>query len=104
MTIVGSEKQEKKLAEFARLAKQLFPDINELSVKGAFRFGAKVALEKFNFSSWQDMAKQPASVRRKFFKILLQEARPYLINIVGEENVDDFIEKVKVENEKYLKD
>jgi len=101
---VGSEKQEKKLTEFAKLAKQLFPNVNELSVKGAFRFGARAAIKKFNFSSWEDMAKQPASMRRKFFDELLKEARPYLINIIGNEKIDDFIEKVKAENEKYLKD
>jgi hypothetical protein len=61
-------------------------------------------MEKSQFSNWKEMAEQPATVRRKFFHLLLQEARSHLMNIIGKDKVDDFIEKVKVENEKYLKD
>lgn len=50
------------------------------------------------------MAEQPVLVRRIFFNSLLQETRPQLIGIIGKENVDNFLEKVRVENEKYLKD
>ena len=104
MATIGSEKQERKLAEFAKLAKSLFPHINELAVKGAFRQGANAAIEKSDVSTWKEMAEQPSKVRRKFFNSLLQESRPQLIGIIGKENVDVFLEKVKVENEKYLKD
>jgi hypothetical protein len=104
LATLGSEKQEKKLNEFANLAKKIFPDINELPVKGALRYGANAAIEKSPFSHWEEIAEQPVSVRRKFFHSLLQEARPHLIHVIGEEKVDGFIEKVKVENEKYLKD
>ena len=104
MATIGSEKQERKLNEFAKLAKSIFPDINELAIKGAFRKGANAAIKKSHLSNWKEMANEPVSVRRKFFNSLLQEARPNLIGIIGKDNVDDFIEKVRVENEKYLKD
>jgi len=104
MATIGSKKQEKKIAEFAKLAKKLYPDINELAIKGAFRYGAKAAIEKSRFSKWEEVAEQPATVRKKFFNLLMQESRTHLINIIGEGKVDDFIEKLKAENEKYLKD
>lgn len=47
--IVGSKKQEKKIAEFATLAKRYYPDINELSIKGAIRYGVKAAIKKVLF-------------------------------------------------------
>lgn len=103
MGIVGAKKQEEKLILIAKMAKKLFPDVNELAVKGALRYGAKAAIEKSQFSDWSEVADQPESVRRNFFDKLLQEARPYLENLIGKEKIDDFIRKVRVENEKFLK-
>lgn len=104
MATIGSEKQERKIAEFAELAKRSYPNINELSIKGAFRYGAKAAIEKSQFSKWEEIADQPAAVRKEFFNLVMQESRTHLQNIIGKEKVDDFIEKLKAENEKYMKD
>ena len=104
MAILGSGKQEKKITEFAQLAKRTYSDINELSIKGAFRLGAKAAVEKSQFSMWEEIADQPPRVRRTFFDLLMAESRAHLINVLGKEKVDDFIEILKAENEKYLKE
>ncbi len=78
--------------------------ITLLYLVSAFRLGAKAAIEKSQFSNWGEMAEQPSPVRRKFFNLLLREARPHLVTAIGKEKVDHFIEKVRAENEKNLKD
>jgi len=104
MATIGSKKQEKKIAELSRIANEMYPDVNVASFKGAFRLGAKAAVEKSRFESWEEVVKEPADIRRAFFESLLNEAVSYFIKLVGEKNVDSLIEKIKVENEKYLKD
>lgn len=103
MAVIGEKKQEEKLKELAKIAKDLFPDVNELAVKGAFRHAAKAAIEKSGFTSWGEVAEKPPSVRKKFFETLLQEAKPHLAVQLSKENVDEFIKKAKMVNEKYVK-
>jgi len=104
MATIGSKKQEKKISELSRIANEIFPDVPVASFKGAFRLGAKEAVEKSRFESWEEVVKEPADIRRTFFESLLNEAASYFIKLVGKENVDSLIEKLKAENEKYLKD
>ena len=83
MAIVGMKMQEEKLKEFAKMAKDFFPDVNELAIKGALRYGVKAAIEKSQFPDWNEVANQPSQARRKFFDILLQEAKPQLEIQIG---------------------
>ncbi|MFO8031278.1 MAG: hypothetical protein R6U22_01925 [Desulfohalobiaceae bacterium] len=102
MAVIGSEKQEKKIAELSQIAQEHYPGHQVMSFKGAFRMGAQKAVQKSGFNSWDEVAQQPATVRRQFFNTLLQESRPHLLKITGEGNVDQLLQKLKQENEKYL--
>ena len=103
MATIGSKKQEEKLNEFAKIAKNAFPEVNELTIKGAFRYGAKAAVEKSQFSSWTEISKQSEGERRKFFDTLLEEARPHLESAIDRKNVEYLIKQIKLANDKYLK-
>ena len=104
MSTKGAEKQERKISELAEIANQDFPDIEVRTFKGAFRFGAKSAVEKSQFESWEEVSQQPVSIRRKFFKSLLEESRSHLNRILGEDKVQPLLDKLENENEKYLQD
>lgn len=104
MAIVGMKMQEEKLKEFAKMAKDLFPDVNELALKGALRHGVKAAIEKSQFPGWNEVANQSSQARRKFFDILIQEAKPQLEIQIGKEHIDGFIRRIKLYNEKYVKE
>ncbi len=104
MSTKGAEKQERKISELAEIANMDFPDIEVRTFKGAFRFGAKRAVEKSQFESWEEVSKQPASIRRNFFKTLLEESRSHLNRIIGEDKVQPLLDKLEKENEKYLQD
>ena len=101
---IGSKKQEDKIKVFATIAKKSFPEIDELSIKGAFRYGAKGAIEKSNYSEWSDVAKKPARERRLFFDLLLEQSKSHLEQLLGKEKTNVLIKKISLENEKYLKD
>jgi hypothetical protein len=103
MAVVGTKMQEEKLKEFAKMAKDLFPDVNELAIKGALRYGIKAAIEESQFSGWDEVADQSSQARRKFFDILLQEAKPQLEIQIGKEHIDGLIRRIKLDNEKYIK-
>jgi hypothetical protein len=103
MSILGERKQEAKLAEFGKIAKEINPNVDELAVKGAFRFAVKSTIEKSRFSNWAEVTKQPPSIRKNFFASLIRESKPRLDPIIGKENLDNFVERIMLENEKYLK-
>lgn len=102
MAIIGEKRQEAKLKEFAAIARRFYPDVNEWSIKGAFRIGVKAAMAQNGYDHWGQVVDQPADERRRFFNTMLEEARPYLKSVVGGD-VDRFVYTIKVENEKYLK-
>jgi len=103
MATVGAKKQEEKLTEFAKIAKNAFPKVNEMSIKGALRYGAGAAIKKSQFSNWAEVVEQSAAVRKAFFETLLEEARPQLQSLVGKDNIEYLIEQIKLANKKYLK-
>mgnify|MGYP000518220968 CR=1 FL=1 len=104
MATKGAEKQEKKISEFAEIANSEFPDIGIMSFKGAFRWGAKNAVENSRFEDWQEVVKQPPAIRREFFKNLLEESKPHLKKLIGEDSVNSLLDTLLRENEKYLQD
>lgn len=75
---MGNKKQEQKILRMAEVVHTHAPDTNLLSVKGAFRFAITHALERNKFSSWQDVAGQPATVRQQFFSSVIESAMPHL--------------------------
>jgi len=94
MSTKGAEKQEKKITELAEIANKDFPDIGVMSFKGAFRFGAKSAVEKSQFNNWEEVVNQPPNIRRNFFKSLLEESRPHLKRLIGEESLQPLLDKL----------
>jgi len=103
MATIGAKKQEEKISKLAKAAKSIFPDIDEMSIKGAFRYGAKSAIEKSRFSKWAEIVELPESERRKFFDSLIQEARLHFESMLNKADVDQLVKKLKAENEKYIK-
>ncbi|VVS94160.1 hypothetical protein [Desulfoluna spongiiphila] len=104
MATIGSKKQEEKIKVFATIAKSSFPEIDELAIKGAFRFAAKAAIEKSAYSEWSEVAKKPASERRRFFDGLLEESRGRLEQLLGKNDAAVLLKKIRIENETFLKD
>ncbi|WP_147819529.1 hypothetical protein [Salidesulfovibrio onnuriiensis] len=74
----GNAKQEQKIASMAALVADLYPGLTVISVKGAFRFGVKSALEQFGFSTWAEVADQTVTVKQDFFKLLTDKAVTHL--------------------------
>ena len=103
MTVIGNQKQEQKLNEMGDLAKQLFPQVNVLSIKGALRYGAESALRKSGYASWQEVSEKPRQTRNTFFKLLLKEAEPRLNLALQPDQVKRFMQMVEKANQKYLK-
>ncbi len=104
MATIGDKKQEEKIKAFAIIAKDNFPEINEISIKGAFRYGAKEAIEKSKHSEWAEVAKRPANERKIFFDMLLEQSKNHLERLIGKEKTEILIKKITLENQKYLKD
>ena len=101
--IVGSKKQEGKITELGMFANQLFPDIETMIFKGAFRYGIRSALEKSRYAAWEEVAGQHPMLRKSFFQSILDESAPHLQNIgLDEKGIEILIRKLKEKNEKYL--
>jgi len=101
---MGNKKQEEKIARLAAVVQQHAPEANPLSVKGAFRFGISKALEKNGFATWQEVADQPAAVRKKFFASVLENASPHLEKVgVAGARLQQVTEALKRENEAFMK-
>jgi|GEM_PF-1259021 len=99
---MGAEMQEKKITELSQIANADFPDVGVMTFKGVFRSGAMSAVAKSQFDTWEEVAEQPPDTRRNFFKTLLEESKPQLKQLVGEESVQPLLDKLINENEKYL--
>ena len=103
LPIVGSKKQEDKISELGAFANQLFPGIETMIFKGSFRYGIKSALEKKQYSRWEEVAEQHPMLRKKFFQSILDESIPHLKAIgLYEKDIDILFKKLKEKNEKYL--
>ena len=99
----GSRLQEEKISDMARLANEMFPEIEELDFKGAVFLAIKVCMEAYHLKQWKDVVKKPPFYRRTFFECILSEAVPHLKAIgLTEEKIEILTEKLKIENEKYL--
>ena len=105
MAVVGSQKQEQKIAEMGLLAHQMYPRVEAMAFKGAFRQGVKEALKNGTFSTWEEVAKQPAPVRRRFFESILEKSTGYLTGQgLTKDEIEKLLDKLKQQNEKYLVD
>jgi len=102
MATVGTFKQENKINELAQIVENNYPSINKWAIKGALRNGANAAIEKSNFTEWAEMSKKEPSVRKEFFNSMVEEARPSLEKLLGKKDIDDLIQLLKKENERYL--
>ncbi len=101
--VVGSKRQETKIGELGSLANKIFPHVEVMVFKGAFRLGIKSALEKNRMKNWEEVAKQPPDARRKFFHIALEESVLHLQNIgLTKNEAEKLISALKIKNEKYL--
>jgi hypothetical protein len=102
MATVGTLKQENKINELAEIVEKKYPKINKWAIKGALRNGANAAIEESHFSEWAEMSKQEPYVRKDFFNSMVEEARPSLEKLLGKKDIDDLIQLLKQENEKYV--
>lgn len=101
---LGAARQEKKITEFSQIANAKFPDVEVMTFKGAFRAGAVSAVEKSQFDTWAEVASQPSEIRRNFLRNVLEESKPHLRTLIGEEYLQPLLDKLLKENEKYLQD
>ncbi len=103
MAIVGNKKQETKFEEMGNIAHAMYPNIDTLVFKGAFRYGVKAVLEKSPYQSWDEVANQPSSVRKRFFNYIVDASIPHLqkLGLSGQE-IDNLVDRLKKENVKYL--
>lgn len=104
MTTIGSKKQENKLEELSKIANELHPEVEQIKFKGALRVGARKAVEKSRFETWEEITYEPAETRKAFFASLLEESFPYFQKLIGDENAVGLVAKLKEKNEKYLQD
>ncbi len=103
MAVTGNKKQETKITEMGMFTTEMFPNIDILSAKGAFRFGIKSALKNSSYESWQKIAEQPSLERENFFELLLEYSLPYLVNAgISEKQAKELFVQLKIENKKYL--
>lgn len=103
MIDVGSRLQEEKISAMACIAKEMFPEIEELDFKGVLRMAVKVCMEAYHLKQWKDVVKKPSFYRRIFFECLLSESISHLTAMgLPEEKIEILMEKLKAENEKYL--
>lgn len=101
---IGAAIQEKKITELSQISNADFPEFSVMTFKGVFRSAAMSAVEKTQFESWAEVASQPSDVRHNFFKKVLEESKPHLRSLIGEEYLEQLLEKLLKENEKYLQD
>jgi hypothetical protein len=104
MTVIGNKKQETKITEIGTLTTKMFPEVDTLTAKGAFRFGIKNALKDTGYKDWQEVGEQTPSEREIFFETFLEKSLPYLINSgLSEKQAKKLFVQLKKENKKYLK-
>ncbi len=71
MTVTGSKKQEDKIENMGKLAKELFPEISIESFEEVFRQSTTAALKKHQYQQWDDVVKEQPLVRKLFFDSIL---------------------------------
>jgi len=102
-TVIGSPKQETKIAEMGDVAHRLFPHIEAIAFKGAFRFAIREALRQRGGTDWGTVVTMPASARRAFFELILKEATPHLKSMgLDPASIEKLQAKLRSQNEKYL--
>ena len=104
MTVVGNEKQEKKIEEMGQIAHMMFPAIEKIIFKGIFRFCVHSALGKTRYRDWRDIAGEPPAIREKFFKTILGECMFRLKKIgLQDYEIKNLYQRLVKENKKYLR-
>ncbi|SKA73817.1 hypothetical protein SAMN02745704_00535 [Paucidesulfovibrio gracilis DSM 16080] len=78
MRVAGMRRQEEKIESLANIVVELRPEMEKLSVKGAFRLGLNDALKECDYSAWKDLAERPRSEREHFSGRLLENALHHL--------------------------
>lgn len=101
--VVGCRRQEQKIARMGELAHSMFPGIDSLAFKGAFRLGVREALRNQKMGDWATLCDAPPRLRRRFFRVLLTEALPHLRGIgLNETQIKALSNKLLRENERFL--
>lgn len=100
----GNTKQEQKIESMAAIVADLYPELSIISVKGAFRFGVRSALEQSGFSSWSEVAEQKIAVKQNFFKRLTDGTINHLIKMgLPHDMVTSVRTRLLKENQQFLK-
>ncbi len=103
MAVTGNKKQETKITEMGMFTTDMFPNIDIISAKGAFRFGIKSALKNSSYKNWKEIAERTSFEREKFFETLVENSLPYLINAeLSKKQTKKIFVEIKKENKKYL--
>ncbi len=103
MAPVGCKRQEQKIARMGELAHSMFPGIDTLAFKGAFRLGVREALQNQKIGDWATLCDAPPQFRRRFFRVLLNESLPHLRGIgLNEAQIKALTGKLLRENERFL--
>jgi len=103
MTAAGSKKQEDKIVDMGKLAKELFPEISMETFEEAFRQSINTVLKKHQYQQWSDVTSEQPLTRKNFFDSILSESKVTLKNNgLREDQIDILIEKLTRRNRRYL--
>ncbi len=81
MNATGISKQERKIADMAKVVLDLNATLNPLSAKGAFRFAIAECLTEHGYADWRDVSGKNPAVRKTFFDCIRSKAIPKLVNL-----------------------
>lgn len=101
--MIGSPKQEKKIAMMGTVANQMFPAHEVRVYKGCFRRGIAQVMEKHSLSDWSSLSSLPPEKRERFFKELLENSRKPLQGIgLSDDDISKLFNKLAQENRAFL--
>lgn len=81
MAITGNSKQEEKITKMGQVSHEMFPHIDLLSFKGAFRMGINSALKQKGYAKWKELIDKENMEKRAFFYEILKASNEYLLKL-----------------------